>query len=321
VRTAALVVALALASSACGPRDTVDVGVKQAGVDILYGDQRDKTRPPPRPAQAELVPGFPALVSPPAGVFAPSGSPPPPPPPSPPVACPSASPFAVPEKPVTPYVLVAPAPGSYRFRQSGEAVVGATRVALPAQTVRRVENIVHDSPPAGSAGNFSYDMTETVGGITTTTTFRIDNDGTSPGVKLARRVVVDNGRTFVFDPTPDVLLMTVPTSGEAAAAHSVGVDPLTATTMSLDHRTVERVLVDACGTPLQAWRVEITNGQTMSAATGQDVAIKGVFDIAPQYGALILSESITLSGTDGSQAVSQTNQTIIDSITPMEAGR
>jgi hypothetical protein len=324
-RLVTLMAAIAAVSSACGPHNGVELGVKQAGVDILYGNQASKAPPSAPPAQAAIVPTFPPFVAPVSGLLAVTpGAPAPtvPTPPAPPAACPDLDPFAVPDKPVTPYIPTPPAAGTYRYRVQGTSQQGSgPAVALPPETLRRVDAARFDTVPAASTTDFSYDVTETANNVTTTTTYRVENDGTSPGLKLAAitRQAAD-GTVSSFDPTPDILLMTIPAAQEAGAAHSAGTDPLSQMSMALDHRTVDRDIVNACGTPIQAWRVSITNGQTINPVTGANIGLTGTFEIAPQYG-LVVSESVVLSGTDGTQAIAQKLVTTIDSISPVKDGR
>jgi hypothetical protein len=192
-RIVPFVVALALTATACGPELSLDVGVREPAVDIIYG--APPTTVPPRPPDASFqnttAPGFvsapirldvPPVVN--TRPVAPRTNVTLPPPP----ACPTAGPFKVPAEAAPTSVTSTPKPGIYRFRRVGSsratAPGGTTdqlralpQQPLSAEIAREVTNVQTQHLPNGN-DLITYDVVETEPGLKTTTTYEIDPIGT-----------------------------------------------------------------------------------------------------------------------------------------------
>jgi hypothetical protein len=260
--------------------------------------------------------GFPGFIEPPVPRPAP-GRPLPPRPPQ--AACPAAHPFDA-------SLLVAPnnAPrppreASYTFRNNGFVeVAGAGRIAYPSTTRRTVTDV----RALDEEGNFEFDVDAEVGGPDTATTYRVLNAGPTPdrGLYIAR---IRTGGD-VFSPEPAVLLMPFPPpelgtnlEDEAARAagpnyRSAGTDPTTGFTLAIEAHLDGKERVDACGEWVDAWRIAIDAGRIVGP--GKDLTFDGSFNIATQYGGLVVQDDIHMEGTDGLVALESHNRASINSV-------
>lgn len=286
----AVALALVLTAAACGgPKAGVEVGVKEINTDVLIGPQRPRVVPAPPAASPPRPSGFPGFVQPPVTVL--------PPPPTPPPSCPQASPIAPIEQALTAVATVPPPEASYAYRNTGTWSVGDRHGAYPAVSTRSIMNV--RNPAQG--GGFAFDVSiPDPSGTTTTTTYRVYPSQTgpvdpTPGIYI-EQVVSRAGETVTdtFTPVPAVLLMQFP--AEAGKTWSSrGVDPTTQTVMQFNARIVARSIVDACGTRLAAWTVDVTEGIIRSPTA--DLTFAATLSIAPQYGGLVVADKVVQQGT------------------------
>lgn len=318
-RSRALVACLAVGLAACaGPRTPLEVGVKEFPTDVLYGKRAEA--PPPPPA-FNPNPGFPILIQPPPRV---SSSVSPPPSPSP-LPCPTAHPFAAPKYEARSRGRAAPLAANYPFRNKGSFEnTGASKSSgtFPPQTKRTVTKV-----QKASDGSFTFQIEEDLLDRFTTTSYRVVPDSPlsdQAGVFITQIVTrFRAGGSDSFTPATAIRLLAFP-AASGTEWDSIGTDPLTQMTMRFHARigidvpnpehpdqpgVLAKARVDACGVVLDAWYVQIKDGQILGANT--DLDFKSIYAVVPQFGGFPVMEDITVTGTDrGTQTKSHNLATI-----------
>jgi hypothetical protein len=306
VRTATLLGAL-LMLSACGPSAPFEVAVRSYAGDVAYGAQ---STPAPAPAQAaipvELPPGAPPLIygapAPPQATFAPR-------PTSTPLPdCPTAAVDAVADLPAEPSATIPPHPGTYRWRQQGTFRQGSgpTLPFLP-QLSHTVGNV--STPDA--TGSYTFDVTTSSGGLNglqrVTTSYQVvppPPAGSNvvgvattqaAGVYLTAMVMTDNSspnaRLAHF--APPLLILQFPAS-DLPAWSTRGTDSGSGDTLQLSAAVTGHARVDACGKVIDAWEVHATGSLT---GPDQTLSLDLTYDVATQYGGLVVREKDSIGGT------------------------
>lgn len=324
-----LLAAASLAAGCAGPDRSLAVDFKEVPSNVVLGAQSTPAPAAPVtvPSPGSQPPSF-ALPPPPSVVTLPpptfeipvEGRPVAPPlPPPPAAACPVAGPLVAPavEAPAT--VELRPAKAQYVFRNSGRFEVSgadARSGAFPARSLRTV------SGPAEGPSGFAFDVAESLGDVTTTTTYLVVQrrplpTDLAPGLYVARTVSRDSaGQETVFDPTPDLQLAAFPFV-RGAQVESRGVDPRTQTVMSFVSTVTGKARVDACGTPLDSFVLDLT-GELVS--TTQELDFTATYAIGTQYGGLVLRETVAFAGQDGDAGVSRTNTSTVNQVPRAQAG-
>ena len=324
-----LLLALSLTAACGGPERPLEVGFKEIPSNVVLGAQTSPTpAPAASPGGVTIVylppPSVVALPPPPFEIPAPGPRRPLPTPPTAPV-CEVADPRDAPELEAPSRIEAPPADAAYVFRNDGSfetSGADAQSGSFPEASLRTVKR--------GFASDdglvFDFSVSETLGTTTTTTTYRVleetavgaVTDGSvEPGLYLTRVESTDGaGETSVFSPTPHLRLAALPLV-RGAVIESRGVDPQTAMTMSFTSTVTGKDRVDACGTPLDTWVLDLTDGQVLSP--DQDVEFTSTYAIGTQYGGLILREATVFRGTVEGAGVSRTNTSTI-SQEPTPAG-
>lgn len=306
--------ALLVVATACGPELPLEIGVKDRPTDVVYGSQKKPPQPAPVPL-APLDPGFPSFIVPPPTPMAVAR----PVPALPKVACPQAGPFDFPGEPVTAGLGVLPKEGRYRFRQEGSGTIDGQPVApIPAETERVITNVVRDED-----GSFTYDLSQDLAGVVTTTTYRyvhFTDNSEFDGIYIVRQVMTrPDGSQAEFRPSGTLAgpvgarVLRVPTETGATWA-ATGTDALRATSMIVQGTVVDRDRIDACGTLVDAWKVTTTG--TVVGPT-KNLTITATYQVANQLGGLIVADDVTIKGTDNGVAVDQHVRTVINSPDPL----
>ncbi len=318
MRTALLPAAVALVlTAACGgPQRPVDVGFRQVPSDVLLGGS------PTPSAVAPSAPPLPLPVIPPPSVV--SLPPPPPFSPSPvavattppavvpsPTGCPALDPLAAPRLEATPSIDAPPVPASYAFTNAGTfAVSGAEPRSgvFPERTLRTYGALTRPS-----SGTFTYDVAETIGDTTTTTTYRVVTDASLPsetnGLYLVRMTYARaDGTTASFDPVPAPQVVALPLI-RGATSDQRAVDPRTQTTMSFTTTVEGKARVAACGEPLDTWTVHLSQGTLRSP--NQDLQFDATYQLATQYGGIVVGDAVAFTGTDSGAGVQRSNTATI----------
>jgi hypothetical protein len=311
VRRRVALATVLLAAACGGPQRPVDIGFKEVPSDVILGAH---ATPTPAPAPTAVRPTGPppvSVVALPPPTFEVGPEPPPPsPPPAEPV-CGTADPLQPPAREAPPSIGAPPAKATYLFRDVGSYAVSgadARKGTFPATLVRTVGNVVRSS-----GTNFTFDVSELLGDVTTTTTY--DVVGSSllpaaipPGLYLKQVKSVRGTASSTFAPSPELTLATFPFV-RGASVSSSGVDPQTATSMQFTSTVTGKARVDACGTPLDTWVLDLTQGKLMSPT--QNLDFTSTYDVGTQYGGLVLRERTAFAGTDSGAGISRTNTATI----------
>lgn len=190
-----------------------------------------------------------------------------------------------------------PAPGTYRFRQSGTVRSPAGVGRADAQV-----NRVYENATTPTAGVRRYDVRVTGAGLTTISTFEVDQRGIDDGVYLVstRSSSLD---ALNFVPALRVRLLPLPAVAGKRWT-SVGTDPLTGASMIVNGRVAGRESVNACGQEVQGWKVELGSGDAgPSLSTGPDGAfqIAGSLVIATGAGGAVVHEQMRETPVSGGE--------------------
>jgi hypothetical protein len=317
-----IIVILTMMLGACaGPRSGIEVGSKDVAVDIVLGDQAQTLAP--LPGGGSPVTGFPGFIAPPVPRPEPGAPPPPPPPPQ---ACPLADPLDASKLVALKRAPRPPVPATYLYRNHGTLKVGdGAETAYPPEQTRTVLNVKPDA-----AGNYEFDVAALLAGVTTTTTYRVLNEGSTPdrGVYIIGTVTrYPNGDTEGFNPDEPILLMPFPppeygTNLEdeldrqrGASYRSAGTDPLSQTTMAVEAQVEGKDRANACGEWVDAYSIKIVSGKIVGPL--KNIDFTGTYLIAPQYGALVVEDNLTFTGTDDLKNYYSKNRTTIN-VVPKE---
>lgn len=313
-RLPALLLTAAVLSGCGGPQRPVDLGFKEVPSNVVLGSQTSPTPTPTGPSLAPLPPP-PSVVSlpPPPFELPPVEQPPPPPPPTA-SACPAPDLLAAPRLEATTTISEPPVQASYLFDNVGSyAVSGANarRGAFPLRTVRFIRNVVRTSDVS-----FDYDVSELIGDTTTTTTYRVLNDELAPppgkGLYLVKMTYLrSDGKSAQFAPVQPILIAALPLL-RGATSDQRGIDPQTQTVMTFTTTIEGKARVFACGEPLDTWTVHLTKGVLTSP--NQDLDFDSTYQLATQYGGIVLADAVAFTGTDNGDGVQRSNRASIAAV-------
>jgi hypothetical protein len=320
-----LLLAGVLSAGCAGPERPLSIGFREVPSDVVLGAQSTPSPVAPAPAPS-LLPGL-ALPPPPSVVALPPptfevrdpGASRPIPVPAPTSSpCLAADPLQAPALEAPASVPVPPAEAAYLFRNVGSFEVSgadARRGTFPATSLRTVDLLTISE----DGTLFDFSVAETLGDITTTTTYRV-HQATSPlpaaaggaGLYVLRvESTRGDGSRTVFAPAPALQLAALPLQ-RGAVVEARGVDPLTATTMSFTSSVTGKARVDACGEPLDSWTLELTDGRLISPT--QDLEFASTYAVGTQFGGIVLQETTAFAGTDDGAGVSRTNTSTISQV-------
>jgi len=304
----------------------LSVGVKDVSTNVVLGN-RNQPVPPARPGAINLTPDFPLPVQPPPFTpppdrpVTPTSIAPPPPPPV--VPCPETNPDLEILNPASQDVPGPPLNATYPFRVMGTFAatpVGGAPVksTYPPLTTRTITRLPDTS--AGTAKYWNFSQSTAQGSSVSTTFFSVEYVNTSqpaPGVPYAVQADLRglyltgidikrlDGSIDSFRPQPALLVMKLPAvAGDAG--NSAGTDPLSQTTMKFRWRNAGRPVgtVRACGLPVGAFRVDLTEGQVIGNASGigakaKNLTFSASYYVATQSGAILVGDSLKSTGSDG----------------------
>jgi hypothetical protein len=299
----ALVAATAMLTGACGPRERLHVSMRDYATNVVYGGQ--KKPPPPKPVPAaSLEPTFPTFLQPlvtPAGPAASTSTattlveraP----------ACPSAGFSVQPTHPVTPTILAPPKPASYVIRQDGYVSFAGKSTSPAPLGLRAIQNV-----KTPGDGTFTYDAADVQPDSSVTVTSYLVDQRTglpgSDGLYLTQVVSrLPDGTIDQFAPADPIRLLSLPADPGNPTWASAGTDGVHNLTMELQGTIAGHGRVDACGTVLDSWEVT-ASGRILSPT--KNLSFTSVYDIGNHFGGIILSDSLSMSGTDQSVAVAPT---------------
>jgi hypothetical protein len=313
-RARILAVAAAMAAlTGCGPSVHQDLAIRSYQTDVTLGDRAAQPLPPPPPAVVVPAPGFPAPIALPP--LAPTSAlvDRPPPPSSPPTeACPKAGPTVFPKDQATQEVAAPPAAGAYGYRQVASSTVAGRTTTLKGG-MSRVLASVTSTTDAASQQTIDFTATDRYPGAGSVVSgYQIlvgSPQNSTDGIYLTKQEERDAADkvTGTFSPATPVLIMQLPAQGTTSAQGwtSVGNDPVNGIAMELQGKVGKEVRIDACGTVIDAWHVQLT-GRIVRSATGLGDASPGTqddfttsYDIATQLGGLFAQVNTTVTRTSG----------------------
>jgi hypothetical protein len=164
-----------------------------------------------------------------------------------------------------------------------------------------------------STGSFTYDASERIGDTTTTTTYRVVTDGVVPdqqnGLFLVRMTYRrSDGTTARFEPTPALRLAALPLVRGTTSDQSA-VDAQSQTAMSFTSTVEGKSRVYACGVALDTWTIHLTKGQLLGP--DQDLSFDATYQLATQFGGIIVQDAVAFTGTDAGNGVRRANRATI----------
>lgn len=311
-RVILLLVSTLVLVSCRGPADPLDVAVKEVPSDIVLGSP-DSGSPAPPP----IPPGAPVVVGPfvPSSIFdlPPSSSPTSvagsPTTTAPAPACPKADPLEAPKREATNRIFDPPPARALPYRVEGTFTVSGANPrsgTFPPTSIRTV------SPARSTSTGFTYTVAAELAGTTTTTTYQVVKASDVPGEAglyvaslVSRR---SDGATSRFEPPLPMKLVDLPMVANTSVA-SAGTDPRSATTVSWRTTVRQKVRVDACGVPLDAYRVELVGGRVDGPDTNVDFV--ATYTIATQFGGLFVADTIEVKGREGLDDVTRKITSIV----------
>lgn len=315
-----LIVALALASAACGQPNDPTVRLQNVQADIVFGE----ITPPNNaaPANAALGPlgeadDFGEVdefdFDDKSGILSRL-------PPRPPAAepCPPAGLTDFPEQEASLNVLGTPRVGLYRWvRQGEQSLTAAPTLKLPVSGFEKRLVRAYEKE-SDTAFTFETVQNEFGSGQIVVTRYRVKTAPTQQRVgptdvrvgEPDRGIAIISIRRFdsktgaalsTFAPTPPVLVLPLPiVPGEAF--EGAGIDPVDASTLRIQGSVRKRQQVDACGDVIDGWLVEGT--RTFSGGLGQATGTQTYnYIVATQLGGLIIQEFVESNSAEGSAAV------------------
>jgi hypothetical protein len=184
----------------------------------------------------------------------------------------------------------------------------STRAFPETVDVKRIDVAVCGSTPD--------DVTELLGDVTTTTTYDVVQTAVLPaavpaGIYLKQVKSVRGQSSSTFAPAPELQLAAFPLV-RGASITSSGVDPQTATSMQFTSRVTGKARVDACGTPLDSWVLDLTEGKLINPT--QNLDFSASYHLGTEYGGILLRERTAFAGMDGADGISRTNTATITSV-------
>ena len=316
----AIVATMVFMTTACGgPVIPLQVGTQTVPVAVVLGQREAVQQAPSAPIALPppIAVGPPVIVrvTPPPATPTPTATPTTPSPVDP-GPCPDFS-------PVDPVVAAdgtipaPPAPATYPYRTSITATAGEVEETYEGD----VDWTISEPTEPGTQGEYRFEVAVTIDGTdVTTTTYLVAPDGVTlsnetvegtvegvtgplppkPSVALQSGMYTESVEApdgSIFRPQPPLLVAPFPMiTGEAYNVAATDGDTSISYVLSIG----ERVKVNACGTPVQGWRVDLTDGRydtVASNGTAQTATFTRTITLATQYGGLIVEDQSLIEGT------------------------
>jgi hypothetical protein len=203
-----------------------------------------------------------------------------------------------------------PVPASYQEYVTGRIKKGAASVDLP-DTARWSIG----KPHSDWTGSYTFQQSVQTGASTTVTTYRVvpqsnaapaqlSGAATNPGIYLLS--VRSTGTPTFRPPDPGLELGSFPLLPNGTVQQSATDGTRT---MSFTATVKGLTTVNACGTPLAAWEIDLSDGRiTDSSVAGPDgtQTFTARYDFGTQFGGIVLASSSKVVGSDGGTPVTRT---------------
>ena len=306
-RTSLALVLLAVTTAACsGPEARVDFGGKAVPINVAFGKPPGVPKPAsgpvtlrPAPNGIGVVPFVPGLgpvprrPGPGVPTSAPSGSPS-----VASVPCPSQDPLRFPRKEATNLVGSAVPEGTYPYRIKGSFTINGTKTPYNETLSTKVDQIEADT-----AGRRRYQLSFRLLGVPYTVTYVVQDpvEAVAGEIALSRAAQdSEDDSGPVFEPVEPLRLLQL-RAERGITWTDVGADPLSSSTSTVDGEIIDKVRVNACGVPVEAWKSVVTQ---RVVTPGQDITSTRTLFFATGMGGLLVGEQVSFKGTAGSDTVS-----------------
>jgi hypothetical protein len=298
-----LVLCLVLPLTACeGPKERLDFGGKSVPINVAFGKPpatKSVTPPPgttlqPAPGGVGVVPFVPG--SGPGTVAVPSASPDIALPPEP---CPAQDPLKFPRREATNLVEQEVPEGQFPYRVTGSYTVNGKKTPYTQMVFETVKRLDPDS-----AGRRRFSVRYALLGVPYTTTYSVmaPPDPNIPGEVGLASLVRDtaDGTGASFTPVDPLRLLQLRAEKGVSWTEATS-DPLSASSSVVNGSITDKVRINACGQPVEAWKTQVTQ---RIITPGQDITSTRTLYIATGYGGLLVGEENSYTGTAGGDTVS-----------------
>lgn len=320
--TVPMLALVAVAVTGCaGPEPRVDFGGKAVPINVAFGKSASDAASPPRAAVPVLqpgpggvgvilvLPGFPGL-RPPALVPPAPGAVTPVVPVAPsaalPAACPAQDPLAFPQREATNVVTGEVPEGAFPYRGTGSFTVNGKKTPFSGTDLKTVKRLEPDA-----VGRDRYSMSFRVLDVPFTVTYVVQLPVEAvPGEIGLGSTVQDStdGSGASFRPVEPLRLLQL-RAERGASWTEASSDPLSASSGTVEGTVVDKVRLNACGKPVEAWKSVVTQ---RIVTPGQDITATRTLFFGTGYGGLLLGEQVSYTGTAGGDDVSGESTTTIN---------
>jgi hypothetical protein len=279
-----LAVLLVVCSGCAGPRIPLSIGVRPVTTDVRLGGRHHVSPPPPAEPLIIASPFVPPAVRPHGDTVAPV------PPPAEP--CPAADPLAAVRHEIRARAAGPPAPATYVFRNDGSYAVTGTFSGKG--DYKRVPSTRTIKDVSGTPSDYTFTVEARFPSMPALATqyrvvTRAPDVFTSEGIFITDSSVPGTSGSVVhLHWDPPVQLLPFP-AANGAQWTVLSRDDATHTVYQAVASITGDMRVDACGTPLAAWRVEWSGNIVTPGARD---AVTAVYGVAPQYGGLVISDHV-----------------------------
>ncbi|MFT5222296.1 MAG: hypothetical protein ACI867_000595 [Glaciecola sp.] len=160
----------------------------------------------------------------------------------------------------------------------------------------------------------TYDVQSQLGGVTSLHSMRAD----AAGLFLERIVTrLPDDQQFTFAPATALRILGLPLGADGDL--QVGADPGTFTAMAFTVENGGIVNVDICGTLVEAVRVALTGGRF--DGPNADVEFEAQYDIATQFGGLVLADHTVLFGREQLDTVHRDNLAVLTEVPRLQPSK
>jgi hypothetical protein len=299
-----LVLAAGALVAGCGPDKQLNLDLRPVSITVPRLVTPAVTIVPAAPPVTAPLPPIDFSLPP---LAVPSAAPTTPTAPPPVVACPKAGAFDVPAVPASVRVLAAPAPGSYTQTVAGTYATATATGALSGGVTQVVTALPRQTSIIGQViDSWSVTRTGPDAASSSVEVYRLVHEsalpaGTAAGIYLVALAWKDPVRgDLTFTPMGDGLfLLPSPVSLSASSGTQYtgsATDPNTLTTLSIVRNVTGKKRIDACGSLIDTYTVEMTGVLTTSSTQRQ---VAWTQQLATSYGGLPVQDSLTLTEPAG----------------------
>jgi hypothetical protein len=225
----------------------------------------------------------------------------------PPEACPAQDPLKFPRQEATNLVEKDAPEGVFPYRVSGSFTVNGKKTPYEQTVFETVKRL--DPDPAG---RHRYSVRFDLLGVPYTVTYAVmpPPDPNIPGEIGLASIVRDStdGSGASFTPVDPLRLLQL-RAEKGVSWTEATTDPLSASNATVEGTIGDKVRINACGQPVEAWKAEVTQ---RLITPGQDITSTRTLFFATGYGGLLVGEESSYTGTAGGDTVSGQSTSLIN---------